>query len=147
VTACRIEGCTGTYQAHGLCVKHYARLRRHGDPTITLQRGTKPTPLIDRLADKFLVGDECWSWVGARDDLGYGQIKGTEARRKEQAHRAVYELLVGPIPTGLHLDHLCNNPNCVRPDHLEPVTQAENNRRAHMRRHVERGGLSIEVIS
>ncbi|HEV2123202.1 MAG TPA: HNH endonuclease signature motif containing protein [Chloroflexota bacterium] len=48
-----------------------------------------------------------------------------------KAHRWAYEALVGPIPTGTELDHLCRNPACVRPDHLEPVTHAENIRRGY----------------
>jgi len=54
--------------------------------------------------------------------------------------------MVGPIPDGLHLDHLCANPPCVRPDHLEPVTQAENNRRAAQRRHeTEWGAFTLRL--
>ncbi|WP_375791707.1 HNH endonuclease signature motif containing protein [Actinoplanes campanulatus] len=45
------------------------------------------------------------------------------------AHRYSYESLIGPIPDGLTIDHLCRNRPCINPDHLEPVTQAENNRR------------------
>ena len=48
----------------------------------------------------------------------------------DPAHRAAYALDVGPIPEGLTIDHLCRVRHCVRPDHLEPVTQAENTRRA-----------------
>lgn len=47
------------------------------------------------------------------------------------AHRAVYEALVGPIPPELELDHLCRNPACVNPAHLEPVTRKENVRRGY----------------
>lgn len=50
-----------------------------------------------------------------------------------RAHRVVYESLVGPIPAGLELDHTCRVRRCVNPDHLEPVTHAENQRRS--RRH------------
>ena len=73
----------------------------------------------------------CWLWTGALTAAGYGQI-GTGGRRdpKVYAHRYVYELLVGPIPEGLHIDHLCRVRKCVNPAHLEPVTQGENNRRA-----------------
>lgn len=87
-------------------------------------------PLAARLANKFLVGDGCWEWIGARSDTGYGNVMvSTRPRKAALAHRAVYEWLVGPIPSGLQLDHLCRNRWCVRPDHLEPVTAAENARR------------------
>ena len=69
----------------------------------------------------------CWPWTRYLQ-RGYGIIQRPDGKRVP-AHRAVYELLVGPIPDGLTLDHLCRNPPCCNPDHLEPVTQAENNRR------------------
>jgi hypothetical protein len=86
------------------------------------------TELLDRLATKMLMGDGCWEWTGGIDAHGYGGVWLDGAVRK--AHRVMYELLVSPIPAGLELDHLCRNPGCVRPAHLEPVTHAENMRRA-----------------
>lgn len=65
----------------------------------------------------------CWEWTGQKDS-GYGRYSG------RPAHRVTYEVLVGPIPDGLTLDHLCRNKGCVNPDHLEPVTSSENTRRA-----------------
>lgn len=67
--------------------------------------------------------------TAGKDRDGYGQLKvkrpdGREGT--ERAHRVVYELMVGPIPEGMILDHLCRNRWCVRPDHLEPVTHRTN---------------------
>lgn len=91
----------------------------------------RTVPLLDRLATKFTVGDGCWEWTASKGAQGYGQIRmGGRAGSLVNAHRVVYELLVGPIPEGLVLDHLCNNKSCVRPSHTEPVTQLENCRRA-----------------
>ena len=69
-------------------------------------------------------GESCWLWTGSRNQLGYGTMR-VEPKRIA-AHRFAYELLVGPIPEGLELDHLCRVPGCVNPDHLEPVTHREN---------------------
>lgn len=69
----------------------------------------------------------CAVWVGARSNRGRGRF--SYRGRNASAHRVAYELFVGPIPNGLHIDHLCRNPLCVNPAHLEPVTLAENNRR------------------
>ena len=70
----------------------------------------------------------CWVWTGTRQRNGYGSfgVKGRTLR----AHRWSYEFYVGPIPAGLQIDHLCRVRNCVNPEHLEPVTHAENMRRA-----------------
>jgi HNH endonuclease len=68
----------------------------------------------------------CWEWLGCLNDTGYGQCHGTFSML---AHKQVYIEEKGPIPKGHHLDHLCRNPPCVKPDHLEPVTPAVNARR------------------
>lgn len=69
----------------------------------------------------------CWIWRGTPNNKGYGKV--TIAGRVMFAHRALYEQEIGPIPSGLELDHLCRVPLCVRPDHLEPVAHAVNIRR------------------
>lgn len=67
---------------------------------------------------------DCWAWRGSCTRGGYGQFM--LGRRSITAHRWAYEQMVGPIPEGLSLDHLCKNRACVNPYHLDPVTQRVN---------------------
>lgn len=100
----------------------------------------QPSDLPPRIAAKIEVDPDsgCWLWTGSISSEGYGHY----GSPKKLVHRLVYELLVGPIPEGLHLDHVrtrgCLSRHCCWPEHLEPVTQAENNRRA-MRSHCANG--------
>jgi hypothetical protein len=63
---------------------------------------------------------DCWEWIGTKLPSGYGRYG------KQYAHRLVYELVTGPIPAKMTIDHLCNNPSCVNPVHLAIATQREN---------------------
>lgn len=81
---------------------------------------------MERFWSRVEFGDwqDCWLWRGylRRDGYGATSIKGAN----RYVHRVAYELLVGPIPEGLHIDHLCRVPACVNPLHLEAVTNHEN---------------------
>jgi len=77
----------------------------------------------------------CWEWTGNINRKGYGGFSFN--RRWVMAHRFAYELLVGPIPEGLQIDHLCRNHCCVNPAHMEPVTTQENTRRGNHRNSVK----------
>ena len=84
----------------------------------------KPSPPLERFWPKVDMTSTCWVWTASQFRSGYGKFY-FEGRAQE-AHRAAYQLLVGPIPEGLVIDHLCRNRLCVNPAHLEPVTSVEN---------------------
>ena len=125
---CLIPDCGRRVLARGWCKVHYDRWWRHGDVDVTPQ-----TPLATRLWAKIdrrggLMA--CWPWPGAHSREGYGRVSlGRPSTTTCAPHRVAYELLVGPIPTGLQLDHLCRRPACCNPSHLRPVTSRENTRR------------------
>lgn len=80
---------------------------------------------LERFLAKVEKGD-CWVWTGSRVPRGYGRLRLSSPRRMVYAHRWAYEWFIGPIPEGMEIDHLCRNPSCVNPDHLEAVTHREN---------------------
>lgn len=70
----------------------------------------------------------CWGWQNCLNSKGYGCV-GVNGK-SQLTHRVAYTLLVGPIPAGLEVDHLCTNRRCCNPSHLEPVTRKVNAERA-----------------
>lgn len=85
----------------------------------------------------------CWQWTGSKGKKGYGHGYGifNLNRLPQKPHRLTYEALLGPIPPNFELDHLCRNRGCCNPEHLEPVTHAENMARSirAMQTHCKRG--------
>lgn len=105
-----------------MCNNHYQQFRRGTlDIEAPLTRAFTPDDVF-RL--HVLATGVCWWWTGNLDGKGYGRV--TIDKEQKRAHRWVWEHLVGPIPDGLEMDHLCRNILCVNPDHLEPVTKSEN---------------------
>jgi len=83
---------------------------------------------LERFWAKVDKSGACHLWTAHVQSRGYGEL--TIARRNRLAHRVAWELERGPIPDGLTVDHLCRNKRCVRVEHMELVTAAENTRRA-----------------
>lgn len=85
---------------------------------------------VVRVFSRVLATPGCWWWTGTLTPDGYGVLgRGRRGAGNIFAHRAVWELLVGPVPDGLVYDHLCRNRQCVSPEHAEMVTLEENKRR------------------
>src|SRR5574341_1289447 len=94
------------------------------------QYGPRPRAEIIRIMEKVALGASgCWLFGGALT-RGYGVVRigsvADNTRRMKYAHVIVYEALVGPIPEGLELDHLCRVKRCVNPEHLQAVTHRDN---------------------
>jgi hypothetical protein len=142
-TACGVEKplCDFPLHPRGFCGR-----RSHCKACCSVARHARyrlahPVPRGRRsLADRFWEKvdrrgpDECWIWTAAKEK-GYGIIGRGGREGNLLAHRVAYELLVGPIPEGLTLDHFRMNPGprnapcskaCGNPAHLEPVTMVEN---------------------
>lgn len=116
----------------------WRRLRKSRRPTIEEKFWAR----VDRRG-----ANDCWPWTGSitgsHPDYPYGEFTHLRKTNPEairvRAHRFAYELLVGPIPDGLVIDHLCNNTLCVNPAHLRPTTSAENVRRGSIKPFCKRG--------
>ncbi len=86
--------------------------------------------LMARFWAKVDKTDTCWLWTASQRTNGYGQFA-IKHGQVVYAHRFAYEALVGPIPVGLQIDHLCRVRHCVNPSHMEPVTPRENTLRGY----------------
>jgi hypothetical protein len=113
---CQVEGCELQHYAKDLCHRHYARQRKTGRLDLPNRE--------EVFWSKVNKTETCWLWTDALQS-GYG-MSSIAPGLAIPAHRYAYQLLIGPIPEGLTLDHLCRVRNCVNPAHLEPVTRGEN---------------------
>lgn len=96
--------------------------------------GLPPGPVPVSPLERYKINENgCWIWTGAIHKSGYGQMKWKG--QSTVAHRVLYSVLVGEIPKGFVIDHLCNVKLCVNPEHLEAVTPSVNTQRAWNRQH------------
>jgi len=102
------------------------RLTEEESPVGSAPRGCS---VIERLMFRTaLLANGCWEWRGSVNHSGYGLA--WDGKKLRIVHRIAYEELIGPIPAGLQIDHLCRNRPCINPAHLEPVTALTNVRRS-----------------
>lgn len=121
---CIVNGCKNKHRAKGYCQKHYMRLYHTGDVDTPYKkfRGTALQRFIFLHIKK---ENGCWEWRGVLDKRGYGRLVDDNGWA-DMAHRWSYKHFVGEIPKGLVINHLCHNPKCVNPKHLEVTTHYDN---------------------
>jgi hypothetical protein len=117
VKTCCIKDCHKPVLAKGLCSGHYQRVRKYGDPTFVLKPQLHGYTVKERLDLYTAQSPEgCWEWRASKDARGYGRLN--VGNVPQLAHRLSWQFRVGPIPDGAQVLHRCDNPGCVRPDHL-----------------------------
>lgn len=122
-------GCDRKRRKGAYCAMHYARWKKYGDTNRgRLTAEDRFWRNVDKMGPTAALVPEfgpCWVWTGRTNRDGYGRL--TLGETEIGAHRFAYELLVGPVPAGLVLDHFaCERRRCVRPTHVKPVTNEEN---------------------
>jgi hypothetical protein len=121
---CQVHSCSKSVFAKGFCRSHYKCFNRIGKPVA--DRLTIHGSIEKKFAIRSQNRNEngCWIWSGSKDPDGYGNIR--DGQKMKRAHRVSWELHNGPIPSGVHILHKCNNPSCVNPEHLKLGNHTEN---------------------
>lgn len=125
---CTVDACTDYVVGRGWCRKHYLRWYKTGDHLVVrvARRGGSRLHEPGEIPHVTPLDTPCREWCGYRTTGGYGVVQ--RHGRKMRVHRRVWEMVYGPIPAGLVVLHLCDNPACFRLDHLRLGTKKDNTR-------------------
>ena len=127
---CKASDCNNNVLCRELCNKHYLRWQRYKDLDYVSHIKNNDEK---RFWSKVNKTTGCWIWTASTWGKGYGKFT-IGSDKSVAAHRYAYMSVKGAIPGDKQLDHLCMNVKCVNPDHLEPVSNAENQYRAYEKR-------------
>lgn len=130
-TLCKVDACDKPARHIGLCVAHYKRQYRYGDP-LAGAPAHYATPEEAFAARTVAMPSGCVHWTGSNDNKGYGHLRTN--RKLIKAHRYAYMRVYGAIPAGKVILHKCDNPACVNVEHLMLGTQLENVRDMDLKR-------------
>lgn len=125
INGCSIEDCDRTSKgSRGYCGMHYQRVLKYGDPNGGI---AKYDTWQEALRKRVHQEGDCIVWAGHRNQHGYGRVN-VGGNRLRVVHHLAWELVHGPIPDGLEVDHVCFNRACINVDHLRTVTRSDNAR-------------------
>lgn len=142
---CLVVGCGRKVNAKGLCSRHYYRNKRGGDITT---KSAKEKTAKERFFEKVQINglDDCWIWIGHKDQKGYGTFRPQGGKAMVRAHRYSYEIFKGPIPSKL-ICHICDNPSCVNPSHLFAGSDSDNMQDMVDKGRHGRGGVKKRLLT
>lgn len=103
--------------------------------------------LVQRFWPKVEKTETCWTWTANRNNKGYGLIRTNGKERKQLAHRVSWVLAYGPITPGAEVAHTCDNPSCVRPDHLTLMSHRENMLDMHRKGRARPSGAPVKLTN
>lgn len=128
MTACKIDGCDKPTVGRGWCNPHYRRWQATGDPGADQPIRGYRLGLHERFkrAGYILTESGCHEWPNSKNSRGYGTLGGDLNGPTLAAHRVAWEIAHGPIPPGMGVRHICDNPPCINPEHLLLGTHQDN---------------------